>query len=77
MVATVTEVYLNPHQARRRAPTQYEDLLGDSIERAYGAGITELTALVAHLNRTGPGCPYNNGIWTEENYRQEIARLAA
>ncbi|ALU88519.1 uncharacterized protein J2S30_005229 [Herbaspirillum rubrisubalbicans] len=77
MVATVTDVYLNPHQARRRAPTQFEDLLGDAIERAYAAGIHELSALVAHLNRTGPSCPYNDGVWTEDNYQQEIARLAA
>jgi hypothetical protein len=71
------DVYVNPHQARRRQPTQYEDLLGDSIERAYGAGIVELPALVAHLNRTGPGCPHNNGVWTEQLYQEEIARLAA
>lgn len=77
MTAALPELYLNPHQARRRAPTQYEDLLGDSIERAYGAGVHELSALVAHLNRTGPGCPYNDGVWTEANYQQEIARLAA
>ena len=73
----MSEVYVNPHQARRRAPTPYEDLLGDSIERAYGSGITELADLVAHLNRTGPGCPLNNGIWTEALYQEEIARLAA
>jgi len=59
MTATVKDVYLNPHQARRRAPTQYEDLLGE------------------HLNRTGPGCPHNQGVWTEANYQEEIARLAA
>lgn len=77
MTATVTDVYLNPHQARRRPPTQFEDLLGDSIERAYAAGTHDLAGLVAHLNRTGPGCPHNNGIWTEQNYQEEIARLAA
>ena len=71
------DVYLNPHQARRRPPTQYEDLLGDAIERAFAAGIHDLTGLVAHLNRTGPGCPYNDGVWTETLYQEEIARLAA
>jgi len=69
------ELYLNPHQARSRTPTAYEDLLGDSIERAFGAGIQDLASLVAHLNRTGPSCPA--GTWTEESYRAEIARLAA
>jgi hypothetical protein len=70
-------LYLNPHQARRRQPTQFEDLLGDSIERAYGSGIETLTDLVAHLNRTGPSCPVNNGVWTEQNYQEEMARLCA
>ena len=68
--------YLNTHQTRRREPTSWEDLLGDSIERAFASGITELSALVAHLNRTGPNYP-GGGEWTEQSYRAEIARLAA
>ena len=28
--------YLEPHQARRHEPTQYESLLGDAIERVHG-----------------------------------------
>ncbi|SNS88835.1 hypothetical protein SAMN06265795_108139 [Noviherbaspirillum humi] len=68
--------YLDPHQARSRQPTAYEDLLGDAIERAYAAGIHDLPGLVAQLNRSGPSCP--GGVaWTEENYQAEIARLAA
>ena len=70
-----SKLYLNPHQARTRVPTAYEDLLGDSIERAFAAGIHDLDGLVAHLNRTGPSCPA--GTWTEQTYRAEIARLAA
>ena len=31
--------YLEPHQARQRAGTLFEDLLGDSIERAFGVTI--------------------------------------
>jgi hypothetical protein len=68
--------YLTIHQARRRPPTTYEDLLGDSIERAFAAGISDLTALVAHLNRTGPSFP-GGDQWTEAAYQAEIARLAA
>jgi hypothetical protein len=71
------ERYFNPHQARQRTPTPYEDLLGDSLERAYAAGIHELPALVEHLNRTGPGCPVNGTVWTEQTFQEEIARLAA
>jgi hypothetical protein len=68
--------YLTVHQTRRREPTAWEDLLGDSIERAFAAGITELPALVAHLNRTGPNYP-GGGEWTEQSYQAEIARLAS
>lgn len=71
----MAELYLNPHQARRRLPTQYEDLLGDSIERAYAAGIQDLPGLVTYLNRSGPNCPLG-GVWTEQTFQEEIARLA-
>lgn len=67
--------YLNPHQARRRQPTSFEDLLGDSIERAYAAGIHDLPGLVVHLNRSGPSCP-GGEPWTEDAYKALVARLA-
>ena len=71
------DIYLNPHQARQRAPTAFENLLGDSIERAFASGIHDLPGLIAHLNRSGPGCPLGDGNWTEQTYQQEMARLAA
>ena len=41
-------LYNETHQSRSKAPTSYESLLGDSIERAFGAGIIQqvLQALV-------------------------------
>ena len=66
--------YLDPHQARERPPTPYEDLLGDAIERAYAAGIHELPALVAQLNRSGPMGP-NGQPWTETSFPAEMAKL--
>jgi len=66
--------YLQPHQARERAPTAYEDLLGDAIERAFAGGVTQIEDLVAALNRTGPTAP-NSQPWTVDSYRAEIARL--
>ena len=30
--------YLNPHQARDREPDDYQNLLGDAIERSFAAG---------------------------------------
>lgn len=71
----MTDRYLEPHQARKRPPTLYEDLLGDAIERAYQAGVHDLQGLVQALNDSGLASP--GGLaWTEEIYRQEIAVLS-
>ena len=63
-------------QHRAAAPTAYESLLGDSIERAFAAGIHDLEGLVAFLNEGGPAGP-NGQPWTTDTYRQEMARLGA
>ena len=70
----MTDRYLDPHQARQRKPTTYEDLLGDAIERAYAAGIHDLPGLVNALNDGGLASP-SGKTWTEEVYRQEIVTL--
>nr|WP_315207937.1 recombinase-like helix-turn-helix domain-containing protein [uncultured Albidiferax sp.] len=70
-----TDRYLEPHQARRRQPTTFEDLLGDAIERAFGAGAQTLSEVVASLNRTGPSNE-NGEAWTEQNFQALMARLA-
>jgi len=67
--------YLQPHQAQRRQPTLYEDLLGDAIERAFAAGIHDLAGLVESLNRQGTTTP-SGEPWTEENYGLAIAELS-
>ena len=72
----MTDRFLNPHQARQRTPTTYEDLLGDAIERAYGAGIHDLPGLVEALNASGLSSP-TGAPWTEANYREAMAALAA
>ena len=66
--------YLDPHQARLREPTAFESLLGDALERAYGAGIHDLPGIVAALNRTGPNAP-DGQPWTEANFSALMARL--
>lgn len=73
-VIEMQDRYLQPQQARKREPTSFENLLGDSIERAYGAGIHDLAGLVDYLNQAGPTCP-GGQPWTEEAYRTLIARL--
>jgi len=69
-------LYNNIHQNRSSAPTSYESLLGDSIERAFAQGIHELEGVVSYLNSAGPSAP-NGQAWTSANYRQEMARLGA
>ena len=71
-----TERYLEPQQAKQRPATQFEDLLGDAIERAFADGIHDLPGLVAYLNRTGPSAE-NGQPWTESSYCALMARLGA
>ena len=68
------ERYLEPHQARQRASTVFEDLLGDAIERAFGDGVQTLPELVAYINRSGPAGE-NGEAWTEESFQALMARL--
>ena len=67
--------YLNPHQARKKPTTSYEDLLGDAIERAFGAGHWELDALVNYLNKSGPLGP-NGALWTTASFQTAVKSLA-
>jgi hypothetical protein len=68
--------YLNPHQARDREPDDWQNLLGDAIERAFAAGVHDLAGLVARLNEMGVPAP-NGQSWTAELYQKEMKRLGA
>ncbi len=68
--------YLNPHQARDREPDDYQNLLGDAIERAFAAGIHDLTGLVDRLNEARVPAP-NGQPWTPELFQKEMKRLGA
>jgi len=70
------DLYQQPHQARRKEPTAYENLLGDSIERAFGSDIVELEGLVAYLNEHGPLPQDSTDEWTTELLAAELKRLA-
>lgn len=76
VTAPTVATYLDPHQARQRKPTAYEDLLGDSIERGFAAGLHELDALVDYLNKAGPLGP-DGQPWTPANFESEMTRLGA
>jgi hypothetical protein len=67
--------YTQPHQARRRPPTDYENMLGDAIEAAFAAGAWELQALVERLNADCIRTP-DGSQWTVERFKTVIAELA-
>lgn len=67
--------YLQPKQAQRRPPTNYEDLLGDAIERSFAQGIHDLAGLAESLNRQGL-TTRTGEAWTEQNYGPEMAALS-
>ena len=67
-------LYLEPRQAQRRAPTDYENLLGDALEAALAAGAWELDSLVDKLNAEGIRTPQGSS-WTVTNFREVIDEL--
>jgi hypothetical protein len=73
----MSEPYNETHQTRLRPNTPFEDLLGDSIERAFSAGKYDPPSLLEHLNRAGPPCPLNSGEWTADTYSTLMAKLGA
>lgn len=73
----MSKLYLEPHQARKQEPTAYENLLGDSLERAFGADVTELEGLVAYLNEHGPQSQDSSHTWTAESLAAELKRLGS
>ena len=73
--AAGAERYYNPHQARTRAPTPYEDQLGDALERAFAAGRWELDAVVEQLNQSGPSAT-QGAAWTAASLQATLAQLA-
>jgi hypothetical protein len=68
--------YLDPHQARDRVPDDYQNLLGDAIERAFATGVHDLTGLVARLNEASVPAPHGQP-WTAELFQKEMKRLGA
>lgn len=68
--------YLNPHQARDREPDDYQNLLGDAIERAFADGVHDLAGVVERLNEVRVPSP-NGQVWTAELFEKEMRRLGA
>jgi hypothetical protein len=66
--------YLERHQTRDQEPGEYENLLGDALERAFGAGVTDLAGVVKGLVDYGVPAP-DGKSWSEELLRTELKRL--
>ncbi|KDB06844.1 hypothetical protein LIG30_3863 [Burkholderia sp. lig30] len=62
-------------QNRKAEPTQYENDLGDALERVFDAGATELSDVVDGLNRIGFRTP-DGAPWTTGRFCAELAALA-
>jgi hypothetical protein len=65
-----------PWQHRAEPPTEFENRLGDALERIFAQGIEELSDVVRNLNEAGmrdrAGAP-----WTEASFQAEMQRLGA
>lgn len=72
-----SKLYLEPHQARKSEPTAYENLFGDSLERAFAEDIIELEGLAAYLNEHGPQPQHTNATWTAQSLAAELKRLGS
>ena len=71
----MTTRYVERHQARTRAPTAYDDALGDALEAAFARGIHDVPGLVAALNRAAIATPAGEP-WTEQNFAAVMHTLA-
>lgn len=63
-------------QTRSSAPTEYEDRLGDALERVFESGAHSLAEVVAGLNGEG-FLTADGGAWTEAGFQEEMRRLAS
>jgi hypothetical protein len=68
--------YLSAHQTRDREPTDYENLLGDALEKAFAAGVHELDGVCAQLIADCVPSP-GGRTWAPDLLASELKRLAA
>jgi hypothetical protein len=70
------EQYLDPHQTRDREPTDYENLLGDALEKAFARGVHELDGICAALIEDCVPSP-GGKPWNPALLESELKRLSA
>lgn len=62
-------------QNRAAPPTEYENAMGDALEKVFESGATTLDEVVAGLNALAFRAS-DGGAWTAPRFEAEIARLA-
>lgn len=70
------EAYLQAHQTRDREPTDYENLLGDALEKAFASGADTLSDICARLAADCVPSP-GGQAWTPSLLQSELKRLGA
>ena len=65
---------LNSRQARDHAPSDYENILGDALERAFAAGVHDLEGVVRGLMDYGVPAPEGK-TWDAALLAGELKRL--
>lgn len=76
MAQAAAQAYLSAHQTCDREPTDYENLLGDALEKAFAAGVHELDGVCAQLISDCVPSP-GGRLWTPDLLASELKRLAA
>lgn len=64
------------HQTRESPPTDYENRLGEALEKIFANDVVELNEIVNCLNEMGVQTP-DGGSWTEQLFRSEMECLGA
>ena len=63
-------------QNRSTLPTEYENRLGDALEKVFGNGAESLAEVVAGLNALGMRAAHGQR-WSEASFQEEMKRLGA
>jgi len=64
------------HQTRVASPTDYENGLGQALEKIFSDNVIELEDIISRLNKMGVQTQ-SGAAWTEESFRSEMKRLGA
>ena len=64
------------HQTRATSPTDYENELGQALEKIFSDDVIELENIIRCLNEMGVQT-HSDAAWTEESFRSEMKRLGA